>query len=185
MKIIFVRHGETVDNRDKIVQGQRPGALSKLGTEQAVEVAELLRNEHIDAIYSSDLTRAADTAKEIAKYHPNAPLSLVTELRERSYGDWEGKTRDEVGWEKLEKERWALGYRPGGGETLEEVYKRLKKLVTEALGKHKNDTVLFVGHAASGRVLFALLEGKGAEAAEKATTHIGNVTIRRFEIDRI
>jgi len=68
MKLILVRHGETIDNKKRLVQGHRQGELSDVGKEQAKKVAERLKDEKIDYIFSSDLRRAADTAKVIAKY---------------------------------------------------------------------------------------------------------------------
>jgi len=56
-RLIFVRHGETEENKAKIVQGQKHGKLSEEGLEQAKKVAERLKDEKIDFIYSSDLDR--------------------------------------------------------------------------------------------------------------------------------
>ena len=62
MKLIIVRHGETIENQAKILQGHLPGTLSNKGIEQAKTIALNLKQEKIAAIYSSDLARAADTA---------------------------------------------------------------------------------------------------------------------------
>ena len=67
--------------------GHNPGKLSSLGIEQARKLAERLKDEKIDVIFSSDLARAADTAKEIAKFHPNIPLELTKDIRERFLGE--------------------------------------------------------------------------------------------------
>ena len=66
MKLIITRHGETEENKAGIIQGHLPGHLSEAGIEQAKKVAFRLKDEKINFIYSSDLDRAADTAKEIA-----------------------------------------------------------------------------------------------------------------------
>jgi len=70
MNIIIVRHGETIENRNGIIQGQRQGHLSKKGIAQAKSLALSLKNENIAAIYSSDLKRCKDTTKYITLYHP-------------------------------------------------------------------------------------------------------------------
>ncbi|GBE19836.1 glucosyl-3-phosphoglycerate phosphatase [archaeon BMS3Abin17] len=71
MKLILVRHGETEENKRREIMGQKQGTLSSLGIEQAKKVAQRLKDEKIDYIFSSDLARASDTAKEIHKFHQN------------------------------------------------------------------------------------------------------------------
>jgi len=61
MKLIIVRHGETEENKKGIVMGHLPGKLSQEGINQIKKVALRLKDEKIDFIYSSDLTRASDT----------------------------------------------------------------------------------------------------------------------------
>lgn len=97
MKIILTRHGRTVENDAGILQGHLPGTLNELGKEQARKVAERLAGEHIDRAYSSDLARAADTARTIMAHHPGATLEFTEELRESSLGEWQGKTKEELG----------------------------------------------------------------------------------------
>lgn len=73
-KILLVRHGETVDNVNKIMQGQTPGRLTLLGMEQARELGRQLRGEHIDVFLSSDLARAVETLRIIMEEtHPQTP----------------------------------------------------------------------------------------------------------------
>ncbi|MEJ2267962.1 MAG: histidine phosphatase family protein [Nanoarchaeota archaeon] len=83
MKLIIVRHGETEENLKKIWQGHLQGKLTKKGIEQAKKLANRLKDEKLDVIFSSDLDRASDTAKEIAKFHSEVPIYLVEDLRER------------------------------------------------------------------------------------------------------
>ena len=64
--IFLVRHGETVDNANNIMQGQTQGCLNERGREQARQVAERLASEQIDAVVASDLRRAVQTAEVIA-----------------------------------------------------------------------------------------------------------------------
>lgn len=90
MKLIITRHGETEENRAGILQGHLPGTLTDKGITQAKKLAQRLKDEKIDHIYSSDLARAADTAELIAEYHPNTPLDMIEELRERDAGELEG-----------------------------------------------------------------------------------------------
>ena len=73
--LYLVRHGETVDNANKIMQGQTQGELNTKGIEQARTVAKNLASEHFDAIVSSDLKRSFDTASIIAEPHG---LTVIT-----------------------------------------------------------------------------------------------------------
>ncbi len=82
MKLILTRHGETIENKEGSLQGHLPGRLSETGKEQARKLALRLKDEKIDAIYSSDLVRTVDTAREIAKHHNSIPLHFVPKLRE-------------------------------------------------------------------------------------------------------
>ena len=67
--LLLTRHGETIENQRHVLQGQLPGTLSPLGKEQAVVLAEQLKQEPLDVIVCSDLARSYDTAKVVAGYH--------------------------------------------------------------------------------------------------------------------
>ena len=91
MTILYlIRHGETVDNSNKIMQGQTQGELNEKGINQARMVSKNLTEEHFDAIISSDLKRSYDTASIIAEPHF---LTVVTTplLRERDWGGFTGR----------------------------------------------------------------------------------------------
>jgi len=147
MKIITVRHGQTKCNKMKISQGwlnDERAELNKNGLDQAKKVAEKLKKEKIDIIYSSDLRRAAKTAKLISKFH-DCVLILEKRLREQCKGEYEGKL--EISWEELSKsgkqiENWT----PKGGESLKDMKKRVMGFILEIEKKHHNKTVLIVSH---------------------------------------
>ena len=90
MKIIIVRHGQSEANAKKISQGKKDGwvdtSLTKKGRNQAKKIAQRLRNEKIRIIYSSDLKRAKETAKEINKFH-NVKIKLDKRLRDMLVGE--------------------------------------------------------------------------------------------------
>ena len=79
MILTLVRHGETIENKEKIIMGQLDGTLSELGIQQAKKLAERLKDERFDYIFSSDLARAANTAKEIGIFFQDRDLG-PTEL---------------------------------------------------------------------------------------------------------
>lgn len=93
-RVLLVRHGQSEWNASGRWQGQADPPLSDLGRTQAVEAARSLGS--VDAIWASDLLRAADTALIIAEHLGVGPVVLDTDLRERDAGEWSGLTRDEI-----------------------------------------------------------------------------------------
>ncbi len=180
MKLIITRHGETEENVAGILQGHLPGKLSANGIEQAKKVALRLKNEKFNFIYSSDLNRAANTAKEIAKYHPNTKIEFVENLRERNMGEFQGKKKSEFGWDA--KDQKATFIEPKEGETMEEVYNRAESFLHKIIHKHHNDSVLFVCHGGVGRALIAVVTGKD-HTEIKLIESLQNTSISSFEID--
>ncbi|KAI5900462.1 phosphoglycerate mutase-like protein [Schizophyllum commune H4-8] len=87
----IVRHGETEENLKMIMQGQLDTQLNETGKEQAKLVADALREVAFDKAYSSDLSRARETAKAILSHHPSVQLVEDKALRERHLGDLQGK----------------------------------------------------------------------------------------------
>lgn len=171
MKLMLTRHGETIENQKKIMQGHMPGHLSKRGIEQAKKLALRLKDEKIDAIYSSNLARAADTAREIAKYHKNIPINFVQELREADLGSFTGKCSEDVDWDN----------RPDDIESAASMQKRAKKLLYKVYNKYKNATVLFVGHNGINKALISVILNKSADQIEEIKNQF-NTSINIFEI---
>ncbi len=95
----IVRHGETESNVRKIIQGQSDSPLTKKGIEEIKRVAKKLKRINFDYVFSSDLLRAKRTAEIIALEHK---LEIQTNklLRERRFGNLEGKSNSELKWEK-------------------------------------------------------------------------------------
>ncbi|KAJ7024253.1 phosphoglycerate mutase-like protein [Mycena alexandri] len=89
-RIYVVRHGETQENRDSVLQGQLDTQLNETGLEQARRVADALRSVHFDAAYSSDLARALKTAQVILEHRSDIEIRKEEELRERFLGELQG-----------------------------------------------------------------------------------------------
>lgn len=172
MKIILTRHGETEENKARIYQGHLSGKLSKLGIQQAEKLALRLKDEKIDAIYSSDLARAADTTKEIAKFHPNVPIYYIKELRERDHGSFTGRKHDDTLNEKY----------PDDAEKAEALQKRAKSFIDSLYEKHKNESVLFVSHGTFSRALISVIKDEPV-AFIKTSEKIKNTSVSIFEIE--
>ena len=93
--LLLARHGETDWNREFRIQGSSDIELNELGRQQAQFLAQELTDVDLDAIYSSDLSRAQATAAAVAATH-GLDVKLDPRLRERSFGSWEGLTREDV-----------------------------------------------------------------------------------------
>ncbi len=170
MKLILTRHGLTEENIANIIQGHLPGKLSAKGKKQAKKVALRLKGEKIDFIYSSDLARSSDTAKEIAKFHPNTPIKFVKELRERYLAEFQGKKKST--FDKQSK----------NVETLKKMFNRAKTFLHKIISKHHKDTILFVGHNGINKALIAVITGKRyGDIAAIESQH--NTSVSIFEID--
>jgi len=148
MKIIITRHGETEENAAGILQGHLPGKLSKIGIEQAKKLAYRLKDESFDCIYSSDLARAADTAKEIAEYHENIPLLFDQRIRERYFGTMEGKSH--INLDTITKKTYYA-------ESIEELIKRTGDFLDQLKREYQYKNCLIVGHGGSVGALLANL----------------------------
>lgn len=157
MHLVVVRHGQTIENTNDIVQGQLPGRLSAEGVEQALATAVKLQSVNFDAIYCSDLKRCMETAEIIAKFHPANEVIYTADLRERKGGIQEGKPSDWNYWNALPGSENSKHY--PGGESWEDVYHRVKPFVNQIYELHPNDTVLFVTHGGVVRSIRALTQG--------------------------
>ncbi len=153
MRLLITRHGQTHGNVKRIFLGDKD-KLTKEGLAQAKKLALRLKDEKIDAIYSSPLLRAKQTAREIAKYHKHIKLVFVDELREGRAGSFEKKHYDEVDWDNM----------PADVESRTSIYKRAKKLVGKVFKKHPKSTVLFVGHNAVNKALIRSIKGLHPES---------------------
>jgi len=184
-QILFARHGETEWNAIRRVQGWTDIPLSPLGQAQASALADRLASTPLTAIYSSDLTRAMDTAAPTAlrqglEVHPRPGL------REKGFGDWEGLTQPELErgypelWHRYHVLRDLEAVVPGG-ETWQEVVARVSSTLRRVLADHPNpsDTVLLVGHGGSGRVV--ILEALQAALPTMLHLHLDNASLSQLD----
>ncbi|MBI2138771.1 histidine phosphatase family protein [Candidatus Woesearchaeota archaeon] len=157
--IFFVRHGETMWNRQGRYQGRSDIPLSSKGAIQAAKAAQWLSHYPLDMIYCSPLRRAFRTASAIAKFHP-AKAVKVPALVERDYGEWEGLTLKEV--KKYHQEiynRYAqsrFSIRPPSGESLKDLTERIRPFANKLL-KSKASNIAVVSHNGPLRVLKGIL----------------------------
>lgn len=180
-RLIAVRHGETAWNVDTRLQGQLDVPLNERGREQARRMALALQDDRPDVIYSSDLSRALETARAAAAVL-DLPITTDTGLRERCFGVWQGHTYAEVEqrWPDL-SERWRKrepGFGPEQGETLQGFSDRVVETVTRLARAHPGQTVLLVAH---GGVLDCLYRAGSRMALDGPRTwELPNTGINRL-----
>lgn len=136
--LTLVRHGETIANKDGIIQGHQDVALSETGVTQARLVAFRLRNEKFTHIFASDLSRAARTAQIIAEASTECHCSVIQKdprLRERKFGIYEGKTFTELFAAAKESNKKWSDFTPEGAETYDEVRFRARDFFREVCEK--------------------------------------------------
>jgi len=147
-KIYLTRHGETEWNLQNRMQGWKESQLTKLGKKQAKRLSDRLADINFEAIYSSPLGRALETAKIICSDR-KMEITIKENLKEMSFGKWEGKTSSEIKSNHLDeyKKFWEEPhlFRGESGETFEEVKNRVLPLIKEIISNHEND-ILIVTH---------------------------------------
>jgi alpha-ribazole phosphatase len=157
MKLFVVRHGQTVQNVKKIIMGHGHGKLTSEGIKQAKLVGKRLKKEKIDFVYCSDLKRCKDTAREIHKFHKHVPIIYTPEIRETSYGRFEGRSYAKDGTTRSLLTGHMLHKKAPGGESLIDVRRRVSKFLKNAVKSHPNGTILVVTHGGTKRMIHHLL----------------------------
>jgi broad specificity phosphatase PhoE len=134
----MARHGETEWNREERYQGHADPPLNETGRAQAAGLAETLAGERLDAVYSSDLRRASETA-EIVGARFGLPVEHQRALREIDVGSWQGLTKAQIDG------------RPWDGETYEQHSDRVLRALRGIADRHPGGWVLVVSHGGSLR----------------------------------
>ena len=180
-RIIAVRHGETAWNVDTRIQGHLDIPLSANGRWQAARLAEALRDESIKAIYASDLTRAWETAQYVGQVH-GLPVIKEIGLRERDFGDFEGKTFAEIEMLLPEQSmRWRKrdpDFYPAGGESLVALRARVMEAAERLAAQHPGEQIALVGHGGVMDVLYRAATRLDIQAPR--TWALGNAAINRL-----
>jgi probable phosphoglycerate mutase len=147
--LIVVRHGETLWNREKRMQGTTDTLLSDVGRAQAQALGRRLAKHGFSALYTSDLTRARDTAAAIAE-HTGREVVVDCRLQERRFGIFEGLTAAEiVARYPQEHARFASrdpDYEVPGGESAGSFTARCLGCLAEIAGRHRGEEVVVVTH---------------------------------------
>lgn len=154
--ILLARHGESDWNAERRWQGHADRPLSERGRAQAQALAERLEHVDLDAVYSSDLARAFETAGAVAA-RQGLDVVRLRDLREVDVGSWSGLTRDEAAERFPDAfERWQTGETGwDDGETYEAMSRRVVETIRRVAAAHPRETVLVVAHAGPIRAIHA------------------------------
>ena len=185
-KLYLVRHGQSAGNAEGRFGGHSPTPLSELGQEQAKITAKALAKERINAIYSSDLLRAVQTAEPLAN-KLDLPMIKTSAFRERNIGVLEGLTFNESK-DQYPKDYYALINRSvhhviTEGESYRQLLKRATSTLWEVLNIHRGERVAVYSH--TGAICFLTLHLMNAiHRNTKSTPWLvtSNCGINRFEV---
>lgn len=161
-KLIIVRHGESIGNKTKYLLGHTDLDMSELGYAQAAATADYLSGERIDAVYSSDLLRAVNTALPHARLR-GLEVKLDEGLREVGLGDWEGRhisyVLEKYGemYDRYKTRDFGVFTYPKGGENVREAGARFGRALIKIAEENEGKTVLVATHAAVLRSFYASL----------------------------
>lgn len=178
-KIILIRHGETNDNVNSVLQGWKDSVLTNNGHKQAKLLASSLKGVKVDAIYTSDLSRTCQTAQYTADIL-DLPLKKSKNIREHNLGNLEGVNTKN--FEPQEEQLW-LGFlhareeedfewKGHEGESMNEFYMRLRSFFEKLSIEHKDQTVILVTHGGTKNRILEILKLK-----EKDYISFGNTSI--------
>lgn len=167
--LFLVRHGETEENKLRILQGHMPGTLSELGKEQAAAVGARLAGESFDGMYCSDLQRCKDTAA-IMNETLGLPVVYSSLLRERDWGPSTGVS--------LLKQRVPID---PSAESVEAMFARAQSFLRMMWAEHSGQRILVVSHGLFLRILISVIEGE----YYKHVRPLENTEVRTFVVERL
>ena len=188
-EILLIRHGETAWNAVRKLQGHLDIPLNEEGLRQAKALAAHLQNEKLDAIISSDLQRAMQTAAAIADLQ-NTSLQINPQLRERCFGDFEGKLYSELPelypeayaqWRSRDPDFHFPAKNDGSGnrgESIREFHHRTTSCIQHYAQLYAGKRIALIAHG--GVLECAWREATGLPLNAERTVTIYNASINRF-----
>ncbi len=174
-RFIFVRHGETNENKNKHIQGRRDIPLNENGKTQALMCAKYLKlnNYKIDKIYSSPLSRAYDTASIIKEYL-GLDMDIVKDFNfiERAFGEKEGAPVIDSVFEEIKKENIV------GLEKVAEIQKRVTNEIFKLSNEFNDDTILVVAHSHTIKAITTFIDSTKYQFSDK----LSNCSLSIFNV---
>ena len=180
-RVLAIRHGETLWNVDSRIQGHLDISLNDTGRWQAERLGLALKDEPIAAIYASDLSRAHDTALAVSR-HTGVPVQAEPGLRERSFGEFEGRTFAEIETKLPEQaQRWRQRdptFTPAGGESLLMLEARVLSVAARLAAQHPGEQIALFAHGGVMDILYRAATRLDLQAAR--TWALGNTAVNRL-----
>lgn len=179
MELILIRHGQTEYNKYRAYQGWMDCCLDNTGLTEAKHMGTLLEGEEVDAIFSSPLKRARDTADIIAKNVGSPPLYLEDRIKEINFGLFEGLTYEEIQRrykeETIRWERETENYCFPKGESIHDFYGRISDFMKDLEKMDYKKTVL-VTHGGCIKCMLSFVACGSMELFWKFTVNTGSIS---------
>jgi broad specificity phosphatase PhoE len=182
--VYLARHGQSDWNAAGRWQGHADRPLTALGLRQATDLAHELAGVPLEAVYSSDLRRARETAEAVAAPR-GLQVSTVADLREVDVGSWSGLTRAEA-MERFPREFWRWTKGEHGwedGETYEQMAERVVGAVRRIAAGHAGESVLVVAHGGPIRAVHAVALGLDVSEHRRRQRVEPNARVSRIAVE--
>ncbi|WP_027626560.1 histidine phosphatase family protein [Clostridium lundense] len=159
--LFITRHGQTMWNTEKRMQGWKDSPLTEAGINQATWLRDRIKNTNIDYIYASPIGRAYRTA-EIVRGNRDVPIITDDRIREINMGVWEGLAQEEI--DSLYKEQlfnfWNAPhlYEPIQGESFIQVRERTSEFIEEMAKKHPGQNIFIVTHTIALKSIMSYIQ---------------------------
>lgn len=164
--VYLIRHAQASGNLERIFQGRYDGTVTPLGKKQLDYLAERCKQLGLNAVYSSPLSRAYETAQAVDRYY-GYPIQTDDGLLEINGGEWEGKKWLTFPQDYPEQnQNWyesPWDFAAPGGETMREVYDRMKETLLRIVSKEQGKTIAVVSHGCALANLITFCQGKPLE----------------------
>lgn len=153
MNLYIVRHGQTTTNVINVVNGRRECELTSLGINEALNLKDKLSGISFDVVFCSPLSRARETARLIS----DKKVVVDERLIERSYGDFEGRVKDEKWY--FDCWNYYKNTNFGGIESINDLFRRVKSIVDDLRFRYRGKNVLLVTHSGLMRAFYYYFNG--------------------------
>ena len=180
--VILARHGQTEWNRHKMLMGRTDEPLTEEGFSQAEALAEWLKDFGITTIVSSPMLRAKQTAETVGNRLGIAPIKVHQELRERNYGQDEGRIISELKAEARARGTLYFLETPPAGEAHSDFEERVTRAFDEIIEQHLGEKILIVSH--SGAIRYIIRRLNNISLSESLYYKVGNASFHVFSIDK-
>jgi len=173
-KLCLIRHGETAWNAERRLQGHTDIPLNAKGEIQALQMAQALKDTKLtfDVLYTSDLKRAADTAKAVVQLF-GVKARVESALRERHFGALQGLSISDAPF--LKPDIWQahiardLDHELEGGESIQQFALRVQKALDQIQEQHAGKTILIVSHGGTLDMMYRIASNQALSAERIAS----------------